>query len=106
MEISVENLYVVVVVVCLPTKKLGVLDNSSKHVHAFQIESTPILSFHNSNKSFLSPQMLENHGNISRAFVAFDKRGDGFVTLDELKRVLFNFAFPMSDKLFLELMDR
>jgi len=51
-------------------------------------------------------QMLENHGNISRAFVAFDKRGDGFVTLDELKRVLFNFAFPMSDKLFVELMDR
>ena len=41
-----ENLYVVVVVVCLPTKQLGVLENSSKHVHAFQIESTPILSFH------------------------------------------------------------
>ena len=51
-------------------------------------------------------QMIENHGNISRAFVAFDRRGDGFVTLDELKRVLFNFAFPMSDKLFVELMDR
>lgn len=50
--------------------------------------------------------MIENHGNISRAFVAFDRRGDGFVTLDELKRVLFNFAFPMSDKLFVELMDR
>lgn len=50
--------------------------------------------------------MLENHSNITRAFVAFDKRGDGFVTLDELKRVLFNFAFPMSDKLFVELMDR
>ena len=50
--------------------------------------------------------MLENHGNISRAFVAFDTRGDGFVTLDELKRVLCNFAFPMSDKLFVELMSR
>lgn len=50
--------------------------------------------------------MIENHGNISRAFVAFDRRGDGFVTLDELKRVLFNFAFPLSDKLFVELMDR
>lgn len=50
--------------------------------------------------------MIENHGNISCAFVAFDRRGDGFVTLDELKRVLFNFAFPMSDKLFVELMDR
>lgn len=50
--------------------------------------------------------MIENHGNICRAFVAFDRRGDGFVTLDELKRVLFNFAFPMSDKLFVELMDR
>ena len=50
--------------------------------------------------------MVENHGNISRAFVAFDKRGDGFITLDELKRELFNFAFPMSDKLFHELMER
>ena len=38
-------------------------------------------------------QMLENHGNISRAFVAFDKRGDGFVTLDELKRVLLTLPF-------------
>lgn len=54
----------------------------------------------------LRKKMLENHSNITRAFVAFDKRGDGFVTLDELKRVLFNFAFPMSDKLFVELMDR
>ncbi|XP_020616607.1 EF-hand calcium-binding domain-containing protein 6-like [Orbicella faveolata] len=54
----------------------------------------------------LRKKMIENHGNISRAFVAFDRRGDGFVTLDELKRVLFNFAFPMSDKLFVELMDR
>ncbi|PFX18293.1 EF-hand calcium-binding domain-containing protein 6 [Stylophora pistillata] len=54
----------------------------------------------------LRKKMCENHGNITRAFVAFDKRGDGFVTLDELKRVLFNFAFPMSNKLFVELMDR
>ena len=50
--------------------------------------------------------MIANHSLILRAFVAFDRRGDGFVTLDELKRVLFNFAFPMSDRLFEELMDR
>ena len=64
-----------------------------------------MLTFQSVNNLLLF-QMLENHGNISRAFVAFDKRGDGFVTLDELKRVLFNFAFPMSDKLFVELMER
>ena len=50
--------------------------------------------------------MVDNFGNISRAFVAFDRRGNGFVTLDELKRVLFHFAFPMSDYLFEQLMDR
>lgn len=58
------------------------------------------------NNNSLPFQMLENHSSITRAFVAFDTRGDGFVTLDELKRVLFNFAFPMSDKLFVELMSR
>ena len=38
MEISLENLYVVVVVVCLPTKQLGVLENSFKHVRACPLE--------------------------------------------------------------------
>lgn len=68
-------------------------------------QSPPVLTVTDLEQK-LRKKMLENHGNISRAFVAFDKRGDGFVTLDELKRVLFNFAFPMSDKLFAELMDR
>lgn len=66
---------------------------------------TPIVTIMDLEQK-LRKRMLENHGNISRAFVAFDTRGDGFVTLDELKRVLFNFAFPMSDKLFVELMSR
>jgi len=67
--------------------------------------STPVVTIMDLEQK-LRKRMLENHGNISRAFVAFDTRGDGFVTLDELKRVLFNFAFPMSDKLFVELMSR
>ena len=50
--------------------------------------------------------MVDNFGNISRAFIAFDRKGDGFVTLDELKRVLLHFVFPMSDYLFEQLMDR
>ncbi|KAK3701543.1 hypothetical protein QZH41_020531 [Actinostola sp. cb2023] len=50
--------------------------------------------------------MIENYHNITRAFVAFDRRGDGFVTLSELKRVLSHFVFPMTDGLFNVLMQR
>ena len=50
--------------------------------------------------------MIDNYPNIMRAFVAFDRRGDGFVSLSELKRVLTHFVFPMTDGLFDILMER
>ncbi|EDO28210.1 predicted protein, partial [Nematostella vectensis] len=54
----------------------------------------------------LRAKMVENFENIQRAFVAFDRRCDGFVTLDQLKRILTHFVFPMSDSLFEDLMRR
>ena len=43
---------------------------------------------------------------LQRAFIAFDKKRDGCVTLNELKRVLTHFLFPMSDEIFAQLMER
>ena len=51
-------------------------------------------------------QMKDNYVNIKKAFMAFDKRQDGFITLDDLKSVLIHFTLPMSDQLFAQLMDR
>ena len=50
--------------------------------------------------------MVDNYSDMKRAFVAFDKREDGFVTLNELKRVLNQFVFPMTAGLFDILMAR
>lgn len=50
--------------------------------------------------------MVDNYADMKRAFVAFDRRGDGFVTLSELKRVLNQFVFPMTSGLFDILMGR
>ncbi|XP_078353734.1 EF-hand calcium-binding domain-containing protein 6-like [Oculina patagonica] len=84
--------------------KLAAVNSRPRSSHERK-QSPPVLTITELEHK-LRKKMIENHGNISRAFVAFDRRGDGFITLDELKRVLFNFAFPMSDKLFVELMDR
>eukprot|EP00794_Sanderia_malayensis_P008630 gene8630-9562_t len=51
-------------------------------------------------------KMIQKFADVKRAFVAFDNKRDGFVTLDELKRVLINFLFPMSDQMFSQLMER
>ena len=51
-------------------------------------------------------QMKDNYVNIKKAFMAFDKRQDGFITLDDLKSVLIHFTLPMSDQLFAQLMER
>ena len=51
-------------------------------------------------------QMRENHTNIKRMFMVFDKHNDGFLQLGDLKSVLSQFTIPMSDQLFSQLMDR
>ena len=51
-------------------------------------------------------QMIEKYADLKRAFVAFDRKHDGFITIDELKRVIINFVFPMSDNIFNQLMER
>ncbi|XP_070545178.1 EF-hand calcium-binding domain-containing protein 6-like isoform X2 [Ptychodera flava] len=54
----------------------------------------------------LRQRLKENYVNLKKAFMAFDYKRDGFVTLDELKTILINFTLPMSDQLFSQLMDR
>jgi len=54
----------------------------------------------------LREKIMKNFLDLQRAFVAFDRNRDGFVTLHELKRVLTHFVFPMSDQIFAQLMDR
>ena len=51
-------------------------------------------------------QVIQKHSDLKRAFVAFDKKRDGYVTLDELRRVLVHFVFPISDLMFAQLMER
>ena len=51
-------------------------------------------------------QVIQKYSDLKKAFVAFDKKRDGYVTLDELRRVLVHFVFPMSDVMFAQLMER
>ena len=51
-------------------------------------------------------QMRTNYANLKRMFIAMDKHLDGFISLEDLKSVLFQFTLPMSEQLFLALMDR
>ena len=51
-------------------------------------------------------QMRTNHANLKRMFIAMDKHLDGFISLEDLKSVLFQFTLPMSEQLFTALMDR
>ena len=51
-------------------------------------------------------QMRTNHANLKRMFIAMDKHLDGFISLEDLKSVLFQFTLPMSEQLFAALMDR
>ena len=51
-------------------------------------------------------QMRTNHANLKRMFIAMDKHLDGFISLEDLKSVLFEFTLPMSEQLFAALMDR
>ena len=53
-----------------------------------------------------SKQMRTNYSNLKRMFIAMDKHLDGFISLEDLKSVLFQFTLPMSEQLFAALMDR
>ena len=50
--------------------------------------------------------MRENYANMKRVFMALDKHLDGFVSIKDLKQVLTQFTVPLSDQLFMRLMDR
>ena len=50
--------------------------------------------------------MKENYADIKRMFLAFDKQMNGLITIESLRSVLTHFTIPMSDHLFLQLMDR
>ncbi|XP_071791136.1 EF-hand calcium-binding domain-containing protein 6-like [Asterias amurensis] len=54
----------------------------------------------------LRKRLKENYINLKKMFMAFDARQDGFVSLEDLKSILIQFTLPMSDQLFLQLMDR
>ncbi|XP_074648584.1 EF-hand calcium-binding domain-containing protein 6-like [Tubulanus polymorphus] len=51
-------------------------------------------------------RMKANHNNLRKAFLAFDRSHSGFVSITDLKSILSNFTIPMSDQLFLALMER
>ncbi|XP_033107844.1 EF-hand calcium-binding domain-containing protein 6-like isoform X2 [Anneissia japonica] len=53
----------------------------------------------------LRRRMKENYVNLKKAFMAFDSKQDGYITLEDLKSVLIHFTLPMSDQLFSQLMD-
>ena len=50
--------------------------------------------------------MRANYANLKHMFIAMDRHLDGFISLEDLKSVLFQFILPMSDQLFISLMDR
>lgn len=50
--------------------------------------------------------MKANYGNLKRIFLAFDKNLDGTVAIDNLKSILTHFTIPLTDQLFLQLMER
>ena len=63
------------------------------------------MSLHETEVEFRK-QMRANHANLKRMFIAMDKHLDGFISLEDLKSVLFQFTLPMSEQLFAALMDR
>ncbi|KAJ8031739.1 EF-hand calcium-binding domain-containing protein 6 [Holothuria leucospilota] len=54
----------------------------------------------------LRKRLRDNYVNLRKAFMAFDAKKDGFVTLDDLKSIIIHFTLPVSDQLFAQLMDR
>ncbi|PIK51188.1 putative EF-hand calcium-binding domain-containing protein 6 [Apostichopus japonicus] len=54
----------------------------------------------------LRKRLRDNYVNLKKAFMAFDAKKDGFVTLDDLKSIIIHFTIPVSDQLFQQLMER
>ena len=50
--------------------------------------------------------MKTNYPKLKKAFMTFDKHLDGYVSIDDLRNILNSFTLPMSDQLFVQLMDR
>ncbi|XP_063969764.1 EF-hand calcium-binding domain-containing protein 6-like isoform X1 [Lytechinus pictus] len=85
-------------------------DDRTKHVEQMAIinrtdDAVRGMSYKQLEAEFRN-RMKDNYVNIKKAFMAFDKRQDGFITLDDLKSVLIHFTLPMSDQLFAQLMER
>ena len=51
-------------------------------------------------------QMKTNYLKLKKAFMTFDRHLDGYVSIDDLKNILNSFTLPMSEQLFVQLMDR
>ncbi|KAF6034130.1 EFCAB6 [Bugula neritina] len=51
-------------------------------------------------------RMRTNYVNVKRALNACDKNNDGFISLVDLRAVLSAFTIPMSEQLFVQLMER
>uniref|UniRef100_A0A2C9KUP1 EF-hand domain-containing protein n=1 Tax=Biomphalaria glabrata TaxID=6526 RepID=A0A2C9KUP1_BIOGL len=51
-------------------------------------------------------RMRKNYMQLKKAFMTFDKHLDGYVSIEDLKSILHNFTLPLSDQLFIQLMER
>ncbi|CAL1541366.1 unnamed protein product [Lymnaea stagnalis] len=51
-------------------------------------------------------RMRNNYLKLKKTFMSFDKHLDGYVSIEDLKSILNSFTLPMSDELFLQLMER
>lgn len=54
----------------------------------------------------MSFQMRNNYIMIKKSCIARDRHLDGWIKIEDLKAILDQFAIPMSDQLFAQLMDR
>ena len=50
--------------------------------------------------------MVDNYADLKKIFLVFDSHLDGLIAIEDLRSVVNNFVFPMSDQLFAQLMDR
>ncbi|XP_052809717.1 EF-hand calcium-binding domain-containing protein 6-like isoform X2 [Mya arenaria] len=51
-------------------------------------------------------RMRDNYLTLKKAFMSFDTRLDGFISVDDLLSILTQFTLPMSKQLFSQLMDK